>query len=411
MDLSHWYKKDVVLEWRGQRLSFAVAQSLFSSHAVDTGSRLLLRFLDIDSLPRQGVAIDYGCGYGILGLALKQGRPAWTIELIDRDALAVAFAEWNAERLGWDEASGVKGRVGLGVESAPPEGVDALLWNVPGKAGSGVLEHLTRGAIDVIALGGLLALVVVNPLAATLRAVIAADPSVSVEGDTAFADHTVILARRMRLANTTSRLPEPPFSRGVFDRETRQFQWNGLDYAMTPVVGLPEYDSRDHATDCALDIVGGLEGPIDRLVVQGVGQGHLAVVLHATLEPGAIALIDRDALALEASVRSLVTAGMAPGRIAGHARADPGSLSLLEESVSSMLVVMMLEDQQPEEVMAVQMRDSSRMASRPFDLVVAGRSTSVTRFLTAAKRKDGWRMTTRRKRHGSSAALLRVVPR
>lgn len=407
MDFSHWYKKDVVLEWRGQRLSFAVAQSLFSSHAVDTGSRLLLRSLDIDSLPERGTAIDYGCGYGILGLALKQVRPAWTIELIDRDALAIAFAEWNAERLGWDEASGVKGRVGLGVESAPPGGVDVLLWNVPGKAGSGVLKHLTKDAIDVIAVDGLLAIVVVNPLADTLRAVITGESSISVEGDITFADHTVILARRVRLANDTSRIPGPPFSRGMFDREARHFQWNGLAYAMTPVVGLPEYDSRDHATDGALDLIAGLGGPVDLAVVQGVGQGHIPVVLHRTLGTRSMVLVDRDALALEASARALIMAGMAPDAVATHARAD---LGLLGDGPLKMLVVVLLEDQQPQEVMAVQLRDLTRMAARRFDVVVAGRSTSVTRFLKFSKQQDGWRMKARRKRHGASAALLSVDP-
>ncbi|HEV2067205.1 MAG TPA: methyltransferase [Thermomicrobiales bacterium] len=407
MDLSHWYKKDVVLEWRRQRLSFAVSQSLFSSHDVDVGSRLLLRSLDVDALPERGAAVDYGCGYGILGLALKQVRPAWTIDLIDRDALAVAFSEWNAKRLGWDRASGVRCRVGLGVEAAPPEGVELLLWNVPGKAGQPVLQRLAMDAIGALATDGLLALVIVNPLAETLRAAIAADPSVFVEGDTAFADHTVIVARRTRPPSTDPALPGPPFARGVFDRERRTFQWDGLDYTMTPVLGLPEYDSRDHATDCALDLIAGLGGPVDHAVVQGVGQGHIPVVVHGTLCTRSMVLIDRDLLALEASARALLTAGVAPDAVATHARADLGPP---QDGFSHMLVVMVLEDQQSPEVTAVQVRDLERMASRPFDLVVAGRSTSVTRFLGVAKRQPGWRVRTRRKRHGASAALLNVGP-
>jgi len=404
MDLSHWYKKDVVLEWRGQRLSFAVSQSLFSSHDVDTGSRLLLRSLDIDALPERGAAIDFGCGYGILGLALRQIRPEWRVELIDRDALAVAFMEWNAKRLGGSEAAGVRGRVGLGVDSSPSEGVDLLLWNVPGKAGAGVLGALTKDTIDAIAVNGLLALVVVHPLASTLRAVIAADSSIFLERDIAFAEHTVILARRRSL---TTKIPGPPFMRGVFDRQTRIFQWGGLEYTMTPVVGLPEYDSRYHATDCALDIAGGLDRPIDGLVVQGVGQGHVPVVLLKTLAPSTIALIDRDALALEASARALVPAGTDSVDVTCHARADLGPL---DEAFSSLLVVLMLEDQQPQDVMALQVRDVTAIALRPLTVVVAGRSTSVTRFLTAAKRQAGWRLKARRKRHGASAALLQVDP-
>ena len=51
-----------------------MAQELFSSHDVDTGSRALLKALDVDVLPETGHVIDYGRGYGVLGLALKVAR-------------------------------------------------------------------------------------------------------------------------------------------------------------------------------------------------------------------------------------------------------------------------------------------------------------------------------------------------
>jgi len=75
MNRERWYKKQVDLVWRGQRLSLAVAQELFSSHDVDAGSKLLLRSLDPDQFPDAGRAIDFGCGYGVLGLAWQQAKP------------------------------------------------------------------------------------------------------------------------------------------------------------------------------------------------------------------------------------------------------------------------------------------------------------------------------------------------
>lgn len=405
MDLSHWYKKDVVLEWRSRRLSFAVSQSLFSSHDVDTGSRLLLRSLDLDAFPMRGTAIDYGCGYGILGLGLKHVRPEWAIDLIDRDALAVAFSEWNATRFGWDATSGVRCRTGLGLESAPPEGVDLVLWNVPGKAGKQVLGRLTRDAIDALAVGGLLALVVVNPLATTLRTAIATACDTSIVLDSTFANHTVMLARRTKRPWHQSRDRRSPFARGVFDRAPETFEWGSHAYTITPVVGLPEYDSRDHVTDCALDLVAGLDGPIDRIIVQGVGQGHIPVMAHGTLGSRSMVLIDRDLLALEASTRALREAGMALENITTHARADIGQI---QRQPGSVLPVLMLADQQAPEVTAVQMRDIAALAERRIDLLVSGSSTTVARFLAAAKRQPGWRVKTRRKRSGASAAVLSV---
>ncbi len=409
MDLAHWYKKDVVLDWQRQRFSFAVSQSLFSSHDVDAGSRLLLRSLDLDAIPVHGRAIDYGCGYGVLGLALKQVRPEWTIELIDRDALAVAFTTWNAERFGWNTTTGVRCRVGLGIESAPPEGVDLLLWNVPGKAGQQVLQRLAMDAMGALAMDGLLALVIVNPLADTLRAVIAAERTVSIEVDASYADHTVMLIRR----HTSGGIPhhlEPPFARGVFDRAAQRFEWEGGSYTITPVIGLPEYDSRDHATACALDAILGIDRPVERAIIQGVGQGHVPVVLEATYQPGTMILVDRDVLALETSRRALGNAGMTTGHVLAHARADIGPV---ERAPGSTLVTIMLPDQQAPEVSAVQVRDIAALVQEGtnLDVVVAGGSTSVTRFLTIARRQSGWRMISRKKRHGASAAVLAVAGR
>lgn len=406
MDLSHWYKKDVVLDWQSQRLSFAVSQSLFSSHDVDVGSRLLLRSLDLAAVPMYGRAIDFGCGYGVLGLALKQVRPEWTVELIDRDALAVAFSKWNAERLGWDEASGVRCRAGIGVESAPPEGVDLLLWNVPGKAGQQVLEQLTRDAIDALAGSGLLALVVVNPLAATLRSVITSEHAVSIERDSAFASHTVILVRRPTHLQHRSRETRSPFARGVFDRAARTFEWGDRAYTITPVVGLPDYDSRSHATERALDLIDALDGRIDDVVVHGVGQGHVPVLLNSTVGARAMILIDRDVLALAATRRALAEAGVAQDHVIVHARPDIGQIW---ETAGSVLLVVMLPDQQEPEVTAHQIRDITAMADPGIDLLIAGSSTSVTRFLAVVKRQPGWRVKTRRKRHGASAAVLSVT--
>ncbi len=405
MDLSHWYKKDVVLAWQRQRLSFAVSQSLFSSHEVDAGSRLLLRSLDLDALPKQGRAIDYGCGYGVLGLALKQVRPEWSIELIDRDALAVAFSKWNAERFGLNDANGIRCRVGLGVESASPEDVDLVLWNVPGKAGHQVLERLVSDATGALAVDGLLALVVVNPLAEILRAAIVSERTVAIEAESMSADHTVMLARRLDRPGDEPPFVEPPFTRGVFDRAARRFEWRDLGYTITPVVGLPEYDSRDYATDCALDLITGLDRPVDRAIVQGVGQGHVPIVLKATHRVQTMTLIDRDLLALEASRRALREAGMSSDNVLGHARADLGPV---ETAPGCTLVTIMLPDQQSPRVSDVQIRDITALAECEIDVVVSGSSTSVTRFLSLASRNRGWRVKTRRKRHGASAAILSV---
>ena len=106
--------------------------------------------------------------------------PGWTVDLVDRDALAVAFSAWNAERLGLDDGS-VRCAVGLGVDLAPLAGCDLILWNVPGKAGEPVLAALTADVAGALAVDGLAALVVVNPLAPVIREALAADPAIVID--------------------------------------------------------------------------------------------------------------------------------------------------------------------------------------------------------------------------------------
>src|SRR5690606_34785461 len=100
---------------------YAVAQELFSSHDVDAGGKLLLKSLDPGEFQASGLAVDFGCGYGVLGLAWKHAMPGWNVLLIDRDALAVEFSQWNAEAMGFSTPD-VRARTGLGVDLVPPEG-------------------------------------------------------------------------------------------------------------------------------------------------------------------------------------------------------------------------------------------------------------------------------------------------
>ena len=160
MHFDDWYKKQVTLRWGDLRFDLDVAQELFSSHEVDSGSLLLLRSLAHPQFPRDGRCLDYGCGYGILGIAWKASHPDWDVTLVDREALAVAFSAHNAQRLGY-EVDCIGGLDPLDREGS---GYDLLLWNVPGKAGAPVLAELMADSLDALALGGLLALVVVHPL-------------------------------------------------------------------------------------------------------------------------------------------------------------------------------------------------------------------------------------------------------
>src|SRR4029077_16532127 len=91
--------REVALEFEGSTLTLASSLALLSSAQVDVGTRMLLRSL-VGQIPRGARVLDLGCGTGALGLALATLPEVDHVTLVDRDALALAFAAENAARNG-----------------------------------------------------------------------------------------------------------------------------------------------------------------------------------------------------------------------------------------------------------------------------------------------------------------------
>jgi 16S rRNA (guanine1207-N2)-methyltransferase len=165
MDEDVYFHKTVTLRAGGANLRFRTSQELFSSHDVDTGTRFLLRgIIAAGHQPKQ--ILDLGCGYGPLGLALRQAFPDSTAHLVDRDALAVAYARQNARLNGTDDAD-IYGS--LGYDDVKRNDFDLIVSNIPGKAGETVIACLLSEAGYYLSPGGIAAIVVVaalEPLAA-----------------------------------------------------------------------------------------------------------------------------------------------------------------------------------------------------------------------------------------------------
>ena len=397
MYLADWYKKDVVLRWQGGSWSFAVAQELFSSHEVDSGSLLLLKSLDIEALPERGRCLDYGCGYGVLGLAVGALRPAWEIVLIDRDALAVAFGEHNAGKLGLRACC----LTALDpVESDPgTPGYDLLLWNVPGKAGAGVLARLTGEALDVLAPGAILALVVVHPLADTIRDAIRARDDVAVVHEHAGREHTVIHARRVAGIPLGSR---DGFAEGVFDREAIEVVYGDLAYGLVPVVGLPQYDGPDQASLLVIDALQSLALAADgdaRAIVVRPGVGHIPMAVRGRWRDASLTLVDRDLLALRASERAL-------GKGAPISMFASPDFERIDTGLPFDLAIATIPDQMRPPVMARLLDDLTARTKPGGWMLVGGDSTEVSRFAGLARKRSGLRVRDQRKRRGVSIAVV-----
>jgi 16S rRNA (guanine1207-N2)-methyltransferase len=128
---------------------------VFSHGRLDVGSALLLQHLE--QLP-DGHLLDFGCGAGVLGAALKRRYPDSQISLLDVDAFAVA-----SSRLTLAE-NGLEAEVicGDGIDAAP-QNLSAILSNPPFHQGVHThyqaTEHLLRQAAAHLSPGGQLRLV------------------------------------------------------------------------------------------------------------------------------------------------------------------------------------------------------------------------------------------------------------
>lgn len=404
MDLSPWRSKTVSLSWRGRSFAFDVSQELFSSNAVDQGSLLLLKALPWHTLGSSRAIVDFGCGYGPLGIVAAASLPAARLTMIDRDALAVAFAAANARAnlAGVVPAHRIVVRTGLDMIGADP--ADLLLWNVPGKAGEPVLQGLCAELPAALAPGGLAALVVVNPLAGLMREAVEEASGVAVTLAERHTAHTVLHVRRGEPA-TVPHVRESAFPRGVFDREERIIELGDLGYAFKPVYGLPEYDNPDFTSDVAAELLAAL-GPAATCLVHQPGQGHVALAALLRNQPRGWVLTGRDLLALEATRRNLVINGVARGHVrleatiglAGDGEREPVAL-----------VIVQLDDQLNPPRVAHLVAELAQAVAPDGQALIAGRSTSVTRVAGAAEKVGTFRARKRLKRHGASAVLLRHV--
>ncbi len=88
--------EDMVVHDRllGRELSFRTTWGLFSPKAIDDGTRLLLDHLEWGPHDR---ALDLGCGYGPIGLAIAAAAPDGHAVLVDKDFVAVEYARRNVE--------------------------------------------------------------------------------------------------------------------------------------------------------------------------------------------------------------------------------------------------------------------------------------------------------------------------
>ena len=399
---SPYYKKTVTLNIGDRDLLFDVSQTLFSSHAIDTGTDFLLRTLRGTTCQFRKV-LDLGCGYGAIGIALKHLNPSIVLHMVDRDALAVTYAAQNALLNGVDE---VFTYGSIGFDDVADTDFDLIAANIPGKAGESVIASWLLESPLFLRRQGHVGVVVVSPLESLVSEVIGEIPAAELILRKRRTGHTVLLY-------TVDQEQDPiidasgAFYRGQYNRAHTSFAHGRIDYRMRTVFGLPQFDSLSYQTKLLFNFLGSLSPqPVGRrILVRHPGQGHVAVFLSKVLMPSSIDLIDRDLLALRCSARNIILNGYDPSRISTDHQVDVR----LDGRQYDLIVAEMREDEGPE-VNAIQVRQAVGRLALGGLMVVAANSSTITRLIKVCRAEQLATVIDRKRRRGSSLLVLSIGP-
>ncbi|GAB3304883.1 class I SAM-dependent methyltransferase [Pseudoclavibacter terrae] len=183
-----------------EELGFAIAShgGAFAGPRLDLGTRELLatlRDLPADALPESGLAVDLGCGTGVLAVSLARLRPRLEVIASDRSWAAAASARETVRLAGVEDRVEVRREdAGSSIET---ETVDLVLLNPPFHDRHEVVEDMAHPLFEQAARmlkpGGAMLTVFNSGLAhrAALERIVG--PSAQVARGAKF---TVVLSRR-----------------------------------------------------------------------------------------------------------------------------------------------------------------------------------------------------------------------
>lgn len=140
------------------QLVFHTTWGLFSPKNIDAGTRLLLDHLEIRPDDR---AIDLGCGYGPLGLAIAKNAPEGKVIMVDKDFVAVNYARKNAEL---NQLNNVEVLLSNGLDQVPEQTFTLAVTNLPAKTGKEHYYLFFNDIKDRLEVGGRFYVVVINGL-------------------------------------------------------------------------------------------------------------------------------------------------------------------------------------------------------------------------------------------------------
>jgi 16S rRNA (guanine1207-N2)-methyltransferase len=124
----------------GRRFTFRTDAGMFAHRFLDRGTRLLLGCLP---LPLQGDVLDWGAGYGAIGVVVAASSPEARVVMVEVNERAAALARANAEL---NQVRNVEVIAGDALRVLGERCFDAIITNPPIHAGKATVAALIEDA-------------------------------------------------------------------------------------------------------------------------------------------------------------------------------------------------------------------------------------------------------------------------
>ncbi|MCG8017039.1 MAG: methyltransferase [Candidatus Thiodiazotropha sp. 'RUGA'] len=154
-------RKDIVFsaDLAGEQFIFHSTWGIFSPKEIDAGTQLLVNLLEIE--PGDS-CLDLGCGYGPIGLYMARRAYQGETLLVDKDFMAVEYANANAKRNNLTNAKAILSNAFEHIDSQIE--FDVIASNIPAKVGKEMLSLILNDAYSRLKPGGKLYVVTINGL-------------------------------------------------------------------------------------------------------------------------------------------------------------------------------------------------------------------------------------------------------
>ena len=122
-------RQDIVFKdtLMGHELTFHTTWGLFSPRAIDEGTQLLLKHMNVKP---DDTAIDLGCGYGPIGMSIAKSAPQGSVLMVDKDFVAIEYANANCKR---NSISNANAMLSDGLKHIPKQNFSLAVTNLPAK--------------------------------------------------------------------------------------------------------------------------------------------------------------------------------------------------------------------------------------------------------------------------------------